>query len=112
MHEKVLPRGSRELLAKLESLRLPELGGSDSHAPYTAGQAWTGFPGQTAVDLRRAIESGSVRAGGPLWTPPSLVRLSRLLIKRRGLRQPGQAVLSPVLTPVSDDNRLIKRRFD
>jgi len=27
MHEKVLPRGSRELLAKLESLSLPELQG-------------------------------------------------------------------------------------
>jgi len=27
MHEKVLPQGSRELLAKLESLNLPELGG-------------------------------------------------------------------------------------
>ena len=91
---------------------LPELGGSDSHAPYTAGQAWTGFPGQSAIDLRRAIECGSVRARGPLWTPPNLIRLTRLLIKRRGLHQPEQTALSPVLAPISDDNRLIKRRFD
>ena len=71
--------------------RLPELGGSDSHAPYTVGQAWTEFPGHNAADLRRAIEGGRVRAGGPLWTAPNVVRVARLLIKRRGLRQPEPA---------------------
>ncbi|TEU15441.1 MAG: hypothetical protein E3J21_13155 [Anaerolineales bacterium] len=64
--------------------RLPELGGSDSHVPVTAGQALTWFPGSSAADLRRAIESGTVRAGSTLWTPLSIVRLIPALL-RRGL---------------------------
>lgn len=61
---------------------LPELGGSDSHTPFTVGQALTWFPGRSAADLRWAIESGTVRAGGTLWTPRSLARLLPLLMKR------------------------------
>ena len=34
--------------------RLPALGSSDSHIPYTAGEAFTWFPGHSAADLRRA----------------------------------------------------------
>lgn len=69
---------------------LPELGGSDSHAPFTIGQAATLFPGRTAADFRRAVESGAVQAIGPLWTPLALARLSRFLLKH-GLpqRQPA-----------------------
>jgi predicted metal-dependent phosphoesterase TrpH len=37
--------------------RLPELGGSDSHVPLTAGQALTYFRGCSAADLRRSIEN-------------------------------------------------------
>jgi predicted metal-dependent phosphoesterase TrpH len=61
---------------------LPELGGSDSHAPFTAGQSFTWFPGHSATDLRRAIESGAVRPDGPLWTPRSLARLTPILLKQ------------------------------
>ena len=61
---------------------LPELGGSDSHVPFTAGQAFTWFPGHSATDLRRAIESGAVRASGPLWTPRSMVRIIPVLLKQ------------------------------
>jgi predicted metal-dependent phosphoesterase TrpH len=60
---------------------LPGLGGSDSHAPVTAGQAATWFPGHDAADLRRAIENNTIRAGGSLWSPSSLARLLRILIK-------------------------------
>jgi predicted metal-dependent phosphoesterase TrpH len=67
---------------------LPELGGSDSHVPFTVGQASTKFPGHTAADLRQAIANGSVQADGTLWTPTNLARLIPLLIKRGGLRQP------------------------
>jgi predicted metal-dependent phosphoesterase TrpH len=78
-------------LNRLAGQCLPEFGGSDSHAPYTAGQAWTEFPGRNAADFRQAIECGRVRAGGPLWTTPNLIRVARLLIKQRGLRQPEPA---------------------
>lgn len=61
---------------------LPELGGSDSHAPFTAGQSFTWFPGRSPADLRRAIESGAVRPAGPLWTTRSLARLTPLLFKQ------------------------------
>lgn len=63
--------------------RLPELGGSDSHIPYTAGQAFTWFPGSSSSDLRRAIETHTVRAGGTTWKLVSLWR-TLLVIAERG----------------------------
>ncbi len=69
-------------LNRYRGQNLSELGGSDSHAPFTAGQAFTWFEGRTAEDLRWAIESKSVRAGGTLWTPFSLARLIPLLLKQ------------------------------
>lgn len=64
---------------------LAELGGSDSHAPFTVGQSFTWFAGHTADDLRRAIESRSTRAAGTLWTPASLARVIPVLLKQGGL---------------------------
>lgn len=64
---------------------LAELGGSDSHAPFTVGQAFTWFEGQTANDLRWAIESRTTRAAGTLWTPASLARVIPVLLKQGGL---------------------------
>ncbi len=64
---------------------LAELGGSDSHAPFTTGQAFTWFAGHTADDLRWAIESRTTRAGGTLWTPASLARVIPILLKQGGL---------------------------
>lgn len=43
---------------------LPALGNSDAHAPTAIGMCWTAFPGTTAADLRRAIETGLTTAGG------------------------------------------------
>lgn len=65
--------------------KLPEMGGSDSHIAYTTGQAFTWFPGRTAADLRRAIENGTIRAGGALWTPFNAARLVKGVIKRGGV---------------------------
>jgi hypothetical protein len=61
---------------------LSELGGSDSHVPFTAGQSFTWFEGRTADDLRWAIESGATRAAGSLWTPFSLARMLPMLLKQ------------------------------
>ena len=79
---------------------LPELGGSDSHAAITVGQPYTRFPGNTAADLRRAIEQGTVTAAGGLWTLPSLIRLVPLLLAH-GLprRKPETASLKPEHQP-------------
>ncbi|MCB0167925.1 MAG: PHP domain-containing protein [Anaerolineae bacterium] len=63
--------------------RLPALGGSDSHIPYTTGQAFTWFPGQTASDLRRAIEINTVRPGGTTWKVKSMLRKLPVLIEHR-----------------------------
>lgn len=62
--------------------RLAELGGSDSHVPFTVGQAYTRFPGKTAQDFRRAVKNGMVEAYGSLWTVPSLLRLVNAVLKR------------------------------
>ncbi len=62
--------------------RLPELGGSDSHIPYTAGQAFTWFPGINSSDLRRAIETHTVRPGGTTWKLMSMLRTLPIIAER------------------------------
>lgn len=64
--------------------RLAGLGSSDSHIPYTAGQSFTWFPGSSSSDLRRAIETKTVRPGGTTWTLSSLWQ-TLPVIARRGL---------------------------
>ncbi len=49
-------------------LHLPEVGGSDSHQLAQIGTAFTVFPGQTAVDLRGALQAGATQAHGEFWT--------------------------------------------
>ena len=84
---------------------LSELGGSDSHLPYTVGQAFTLFPGRSAADFRQALIDGATRAAGPLWQPASVARSIPVLFKRglpgrasepvyadRPARQPGLAI--------------------
>jgi predicted metal-dependent phosphoesterase TrpH len=43
---------------------LAALGNSDAHAAAEVGRGHTTFPGRSAADLRRAIESGATRAHG------------------------------------------------
>ncbi len=43
---------------------LPPIGDSDAHALEAIGSGWTTFPGHTADDLRRAIETGQTEAHG------------------------------------------------
>lgn len=75
--------------------RLPALGGSDSHIPYTTGQAFTWFPGATKADLRRAIETGSVRPGGTTWKLRSLLRNVPVILKHQAKPSP-----EPVLNQI------------
>ncbi|MCB0190477.1 MAG: CehA/McbA family metallohydrolase [Anaerolineae bacterium] len=68
--------------------RLPALGGSDSHIPYTAGQAFTWFPGKSPADLRDAIVSNAVRPGGTTWKLRSLMRKVPVLLEHRANTSP------------------------
>ena len=43
--------------------RLPALGASDAHILAAIGKSYTTFPGNTAVDLRHAIETGTCQVG-------------------------------------------------
>jgi len=59
---------------------LPETGGSDAHYLSTIGQTYTLFPGRTAADLRRAIETGQVRAEGQVYSLFTLARVAALTL--------------------------------
>jgi predicted metal-dependent phosphoesterase TrpH len=92
------------------SQRLSELGGSDSHVPFTVGQACTWFPGECAADLRQAILHRQTWAGGTLWTPRSIAA-SVPMLWERGMPsmdkrvvygdEPVSSVLAPQPVPVT-----------
>lgn len=63
--------------------RLPVLGNSDSHVPFTAGQAFTWFPGQTSADLYRAIILNRVRPGGTTWKINDMLRTLHFIREHR-----------------------------
>jgi hypothetical protein len=56
----------------------PEVGGSDAHYLPTVGQTFTLFPGHTAADLRCAVETGKVKAGGQVYSLFTLARVATL----------------------------------
>jgi predicted metal-dependent phosphoesterase TrpH len=62
-----LPRANLAAAATGAELRLPLVGGSDSHHPATIGLGYTLFPGHTAADLRYAIRTRMTRPGGASW---------------------------------------------
>jgi hypothetical protein len=62
--------------------RLPELGNSDAHIPYMAGQAFTWFPGNHSDDLQRAIKSGTVCPGGTTWKLTSMWQALPVVLER------------------------------
>lgn len=51
-----------------------ELGNSDAHILDAVGRAFTSFPGQTATDLRSAVEGGLTRAERRRYRAVGLVR--------------------------------------
>jgi hypothetical protein len=48
---------------------LPETGGTDAHYIHSLGATYTLFEGNTAADLRHAIETGQIEAGGTIYNP-------------------------------------------
>jgi predicted metal-dependent phosphoesterase TrpH len=71
---------------------LPEVGGSDAHYLPTVGQTFTLFPGHTAADFRRALETGKVQAGGQVYSILTLARVAALsLLGRMPVAQPSLA---------------------
>lgn len=75
--------------------RLPGLGSSDSHIPYTVGEAFTWFPGSSSSDLRRAIETHSVRPGGTTWKLASMLRVLPVIADRGWPRYTSDPELQP-----------------
>ncbi|MEO8396778.1 MAG: PHP-associated domain-containing protein, partial [Chloroflexota bacterium] len=63
----------------------PATGGSDTHYLPTLGSAYTLFEGETAQELRRALEAGTVRPGGHIYSP---FRIFNVIIDRISKRLP------------------------
>lgn len=66
----------------------PEVGGSDAHFLESLGSAFTRFEGDTAEDLRRAIQAGTTSSGNGRY--PSM----RELGFRRIVRQQWRGIMS------------------
>ena len=65
-----------------QAQNLAELGSSDSHIPFTAGEAYTWFLGSTVDHMREAILARTVRPGGPLWTFANILRSAPIVAER------------------------------
>ncbi len=63
--------------------QLPRVGSSDSHIPFSTGQAFTWFPGRTATDFRRAIEANTIRPGGTTWKIGAMLRKLTIICGRK-----------------------------
>lgn len=61
--------------------RLPEIGGSDAHILAAVGKSHTLFPGRSAADLRRAIETGRVRAARAWYRPRDLLAYAAFWVR-------------------------------
>ncbi len=76
--------------------QLAGLGNSDSHLPHTAGQAFTWFPGDNSHDLRRAIETKTVRPAGTTWKLFSMLRMLPVIIRHGWPHYTSAPKLSPL----------------
>jgi predicted metal-dependent phosphoesterase TrpH len=68
------------------AMGLPAVGSSDAHTLATAGLGYTLFPGASADDLYRAIQTGRVGWAGRYWGPGQYVDMGRRLIRQHSLR--------------------------
>ncbi len=74
--------------------RLPMLGASDAHILAAVGKSFTHFPGHTALDLRRAIQAGTVGAGTRRYNAGELLSYLRFWLGY-GRTARGEGVTSP-----------------
>lgn len=63
--------------------QLTTTGGSDTHYLPTVGSTYTWFPGQTAADLRLALENKTARAGGRVYSPLLIFNVLYDTLKKR-----------------------------
>ncbi len=77
----IIGNGAAHIVNHWFGQKLPEMGNSDAHIPYAAGQAFTWYQGHTAADLRTAIEQGHIRPGGTVWTPRTLWRMAEAVLR-------------------------------
>lgn len=78
----ILGNGAAHIVNRWFGQKLPEMGNSDAHIPYAAGQAFTWYLGESTTDLRAAIEQGRIRPGGSLWKPYTLWRMAKAVWRR------------------------------
>lgn len=62
-----LPQNNHMAVEAARTLNIPGCGGSDSHHLPTIGLGYTLFAGHSASDLRQAIQTGQIQAGGTAW---------------------------------------------
>lgn len=69
------------------SMGLPIVGGSDAHTLATIGFGYTIFPGASADDLYRAIQSGDVDCAGHYWGVGEYIDMGYQLLRQHSLRK-------------------------
>lgn len=76
-----------------EAYHLPEMGNSDAHTLSAIGSGVTWFEGQTAQEIRAAIEEGASAPGGKMWDMQAYYHWVRYLMNKeqRALRRPAVA---------------------
>jgi predicted metal-dependent phosphoesterase TrpH len=63
---------------------LAHVGNSDAHALADIGRGWTTFPGRTAAELRRAIETSATEHGGTFHETAGQLGTFRNQLRKRG----------------------------
>jgi predicted metal-dependent phosphoesterase TrpH len=76
--------GHRRASAFADEHGLPRIGGSDAHAVEAIGTAWTGFPGRSADDLRRAILAGKTTHHGTFHGSAGQLGVFGRQLRKRG----------------------------
>jgi len=79
-------RSNARATAAGEQLRLPLIGGSDSHHLATVGLGYTLFPGHTAAELRYAMRIRATRPGGSYWRRLHAIEYVGLWLRERATR--------------------------
>lgn len=77
-----LPHSNTAAAIAATELGLAACGGSDSHLLQTIGRAYTRFPGSSAEDLRRAIQTRQTQPGGSYWHWTHTATLAAELTRR------------------------------